>query len=337
MSYTRETLSKRHRLSHQQIDRWLGQNSSKDFLQEKMRHLKMVQHFIAITDLLLQTKIPFTCLKGPLLSQRIYNDPTVRYSKDIDILIDKDQLDTTVQFFLNNGYDFTEGNFWPQNKVQQDLLIDHQHHLSFFNKEINFCVEVHWILMHNIPITQKKMKNIVADNLTEMSFLGRRFTVLTREFQLLFLLLHGSRHGWERLKWLVDIYEYPIDKLDITVFNKLVKKLNAERIIGQANFLLLMFFNVELSSTIKQKQHNQFNHIALDFINSKNTIEQVRYNRSHTDLYYYLMFPAFAYRFKIIFKILFNPGDIKSIDSRFKMIYFLNRPYSYIKRRIINA
>jgi hypothetical protein len=23
-------------------------------------------------------------------------------------------------------------------------------------------------------------------------------------------LLHGSRHGWERLKWLVDINDYPM-------------------------------------------------------------------------------------------------------------------------------
>ncbi|MFT5964458.1 MAG: hypothetical protein ACI9L6_001196 [Flavobacterium sp.] len=337
MSYTRETLSKRHRLSHQQIDRWLDENSSKDFLQEKLGHLKMVKHFIAITDLLLQNEIPFTCLKGPLLSQHIYNDPTVRYSKDIDILIDKNQLDTTVQFFLNNGYDFTEGNFWPKNKVQQGLLIDHHHHLSFFNKEINFCVEVHWILMHNIPISQKKMKIIVADNLTEMSFSGRRFTVLNREFQLLFLLLHGSRHGWERLKWLVDIYEYPIDKIDTTAFNKLVKELNAERIIGQTNFLLHNFFNAELPSSIHQQHNEQFNHFALDFINSKDIIPQVQYKKSHIHLYYYLMFPAFAYRFKILFKILFNPGDIKSIESRFKMIYYINRPYSYLKRQIFNA
>jgi hypothetical protein len=37
MSYTREVLSKRHRLSHQQIDHWLGQQG---ILQEKLNHLK---------------------------------------------------------------------------------------------------------------------------------------------------------------------------------------------------------------------------------------------------------------------------------------------------------
>jgi hypothetical protein len=79
MSYTREVLSKRHRLSHQQIDHWLGKIAA-SFLQEKLNHLKMLRNFIAITDLLRQNEIPFISLKGPLLSQHIYNDPTVWFS-----------------------------------------------------------------------------------------------------------------------------------------------------------------------------------------------------------------------------------------------------------------
>ena len=48
----RETLNIRHRLSHQQIDSWLGENRSKEFFEEKLKHLKMVQHFIGVTDFL---------------------------------------------------------------------------------------------------------------------------------------------------------------------------------------------------------------------------------------------------------------------------------------------
>jgi hypothetical protein len=58
----------------------------------------MLRNFIAITDLLRQNEIP-SSLKGPLLSQHIYNDPTVRFSHDIDILIDEQQIDSTVKLF----------------------------------------------------------------------------------------------------------------------------------------------------------------------------------------------------------------------------------------------
>jgi hypothetical protein len=61
------------------------------------------------------------------------------------------------------------------------------------------------------------MNLIVSENLQEIVFSGRKFTILNRELELLFLLLHGSRHGWERLKWLVDINDYPIDQLNIAI------------------------------------------------------------------------------------------------------------------------
>jgi hypothetical protein len=337
MSYTREVLSKRHRLSHQQIDHWLGENRSKEFLQEKLNHLKMLRNFIAITDLLRQNEIPFISLKGPLLSQHIYNDPTVRFSHDIDILIDEQQIDSTVKLFLDNGYDFAEGVFWPETKLQQELLIRNTSDLCFYNKEINFCVEVHWTLMNTIPVSQKKMNLIVSENLQEIVFSGRKFTILNRELELLFLLLHGSRHGWERLKWLVDINNYPINQLNIAIFKKLVIEFKAERIIGQTNFLLLRFFNKKLPASINQVQHKRFNIIALSFIESKNVTGYTNKELQHIYHNYYLMFPGFAYKCKIIFKILLRANDIRAIDSRFKIVYYFYRPYSFIKRRIFHA
>jgi hypothetical protein len=337
MIYTREILSKRHRLSHQQIDRWLGENRSKEFLQEKMRSLKMLQHFIGITDLLRQHEIQFTCLKGPLLSQRIYNDPTVRFSHDIDILFDEQQIDSIVQLFLDNGYDFSQGVLWPENKVQRELLISHQHHLSFYNEELHFTVEVHWILTTVLPISSKEMKEIVIQNQTEMTFSGRKFTALNTEFELLYLLLHGSRHGWERLKWLVDINEYPIKEIDILALNKLIKTFKAERIIGQANFLLLKYFNKELPSTIKQVQHKQLNQIAVASIETENILEYTINRQKRGFMKRYLLFPGSGYKCQVIFRTLFRPLDFKVIDSRFKIVYYIYGPYSFIKRRIFHA
>lgn len=337
IKYTREILHNRHRLSHQQIDHWLGENRSKEFLNEKMKNLKMVQHFIGITDLLREHEILFTCLKGPLLSQRIYSDPTVRFSHDIDILIDDSKINEIIQLFLKNGYQFTEGAFWPNNRTQQELLLKNTHHIAFYNKELRFCVEVHWSLMHVLSIPSKRMKVMVAQNQSEITFSGRKFTVLNEEFELLFLLLHGSRHGWERLKWLVDIKDYPMNKIDISAFNKLIQTFKAERIIGQTNFLMNKFFNKELPALIKQKQHIKLNQIALAFIESENVLEYTNEEVKRIYLNYYLMFPGLIHKYQIIFKILFRPEDIRAIDSPFKMVYFLYRPYSFIKRRILHA
>jgi hypothetical protein len=64
----RNYLYKRHRLSHQQIDGWLGENRSKEYLPEKLERLEAVKNFLAVTDLFRQSDIHFISLKGPLLS-----------------------------------------------------------------------------------------------------------------------------------------------------------------------------------------------------------------------------------------------------------------------------
>ena len=75
----RTNLHDRHRLSHEQVDRWLGENRSKEFFREKIDQLEMVNHFLAVTDQLNQRGIVFANIKGPLLSYLIYNDPAVRF------------------------------------------------------------------------------------------------------------------------------------------------------------------------------------------------------------------------------------------------------------------
>lgn len=335
----RETLNIRHRLSHQQIDAWLGENRSKEFFEEKLKHLKKVQHFIGVTDFLRKHEIIFTCLKGPLLSQRIYNDSSVRFSHDIDILIDDSKINEILQLFLKNGYQFIEGVFWPNNLMQQELLIKNTHHISLYNKELRLCVEVHWTLMHILPISSKKMKILLAQNQTEMIFSGRKFTILNSEFELLYLLLHGSRHCWARLKWLLDIKDYPFNKIDISAFNTLIDTFKAERITGQTNFLLNKYFDKQLPAGIKQKQYAKLNQLALAYIESDrivfNEYSMEEIKRGYLNCY--LMFPGLIHKYQLLIKILFREGDIRDFNLPFKFLYFIYRPYSFIKRRIFHA
>ena len=298
MNFSRKTLHKRHRLSHQQIDTWLGENKSKAFVQEKMRRLKMVKNFLSITDLLKKNKIPFINFKGPLLSHRIYNDASVRYIRDIDLLVDKKEIEPVLQLLLINGYHLMENVFWPKTRVKQQVLVNTLHHLAFYNKELGFCVEVHWTLTQILPLSKEKMKTVIKDNLTEVTLFNRTFTVFTKEFELLYLLIHGSSHGWQRLKWLVDINDYPIKKIDLVVFEKLVKQFKAGRIINQTNYLLNMYFKSSLPLNSSSRLPNHFIKFALDSIGSdiqrtkKRSLQSYRNKAS--------MFPGIYYKMKMI-------------------------------------
>jgi hypothetical protein len=334
----RTSLNNRHRLSHKQIDTWFNESLSKEFLQEKFKQLDAVKTFLWLTDLIRDAGISFISLKGPLLSHRIYNDPTVRISHDIDILIEIFNIEPVIEILKNNGYSFSEGVFWPRKVIHQEMILNTYHHLNLTNKDRDSCIEIHWVLMNNLPVSKSKMNNLVSENILEMDFAGRKFTVLNKEMELLFLLIHGSRHGWSRLKWLVDIKDYPIHEIDFAVFQKLRSKLKANRIIGQTNYFLNIFFQTQLPFSGDAKIPDFFIQFARKSIDDE--IKGVTLPLTYIiSLYRYkwFMFKGFHYKIKLISSILFRPNDISSIDSSFKIIYLLYRPFSFIKRRFKNV
>jgi hypothetical protein len=239
----RQLLHDRHRLSHEQIDQLLGENRAKEFLQEKMMRMASVKHFLDITDLLRESGISFTCIKGPMLSFRIYGDASVRSSHDIDLLVETDSICKICELLGKANYELSEGIFWPKESFKQEMLQKCTHHLSFFNKNLKFCVEIHWTLSEHIPIRKEVADELIKQNIVIENYAGRSFKVLNREFELTYLMIHGSKHGWSRLKWLVDLKDYPMDDLDLKKWAFLIKEFHAERILGQTNLLLYQFFN----------------------------------------------------------------------------------------------
>jgi len=332
----RNYLYKRHRLSHQQIDGWLGENRSKEFLPEKLERLAAVKNFLAVTDLFRQNDIFFISLKGPLLSQRIYKDASVRLSHDVDFMIKTKDVESGIKLLLENGYQFTEDMLGPKNKLQLELILKNMHHLSFQNNKVNCCVELHWVLMHEVPVSTKKQKDIVYRNLTKYVFTGREFTVLNEELEFLYLLIHGAKHAWRRLKWLVDIKDYPVQDINAERFLQLVKLFKAGRILSQTNYLLKKFFHIQLPFTGNTHIPGYLINRALQSINDdEQNISSATSDIMLNQYYLWLMFPDLYYIFKISNIIFLRPGDITAVDLPNKASYYLYRPYSFLKRRVL--
>lgn len=310
MKFSREILNSRHRLSHQQIDAWLGEKRSKEFLQEKLKQLNKVKNFIRLNDLLNENQIPYVNLKGILLSNRIYNDPTVRLTNDIDILIEEEHIDSVIKVLFENNFEFSHGTIWPQKKSCKKQILSHFHHLTFFNKKSNTSLEVHWKLLSRSPISVCNLKNVVKNNITEVDFAGRKCVVLNKELELLFLMIHGSNHRWERLKWIVDINEYPITEVDFLVFESLVKQFKAERILDQTNFFLKKFFQNQLPCSGNTKLPKSFLEFPIKYIN-----DEMRFSfslREYLYRYHYgmQMFPGLRFKFEVLSRALFRSWSV---------------------------
>jgi hypothetical protein len=96
MKPKRELLHNRHRLSHQQINTWLGEQQNQLVFEEKLQQLNQLSKFLEIADAFIKKDIWFLPLKGPMLSYRIYGDATCRISRDFDFLIKQKDVETTI-------------------------------------------------------------------------------------------------------------------------------------------------------------------------------------------------------------------------------------------------
>jgi hypothetical protein len=336
-SQDRRLLYERHRLSHQQIDLLLEENLSKEFIREKMKMIDATGHFLSVTDKLREQNIPFIPLKGALLSYRIYGDPAVRFSHDIDLLIEQDHLDHIMEIMMAEGFILREGAFWPENREMRDLIISFSHHISVVNKKTGTCVEFHWTLLDSLPVSHKKLRALVNANLDKITFAGRSFTVINKELEYLYLLIHGSRHAWSRLKWLVDINDYPTGELDREKFSRLAEEMKAGKIISQANALLYTYFNNKTPFDGSKKAPSLFIKKARRYIEGPEIMEASFHDLFRVICYRFLLFPQFRYKIKYLRGIFFRTDDLLKLKSSSEIIYYFYRPYSLIKRRLLNA
>jgi len=337
MDYTRQVLSERHRLSHQQIDKWFKVNSGSLYLQEKMSLLVSVKNFLYVTDLLRENKISFMCIKGPLLSYKLYGDAAVRFSHDIDLVINFDELDFIIELLKKAGFTISDGMEWPKEDMRRRLLRKCLHHTSLYSKSLHFCVELHWTILNEVPIKQEKLAAIVVSNQTNMYFADRNFIVLNNELELLYLMIHGAKHGWSRLKWLVDINEYPMENINTSLFMQLVHQLHAEKIVIQTNELLLKYFGKEISFAPKGSIPNILISYPQTFINKKDITTLNVSEIWRNAVYVASLFPNISYKIRRIRNLFIRQNDILDRDFSTAAMYYIYRPYSFFKRRILHV
>lgn len=337
INFSREVLSVRHRLSHQQIDKILGENKATHFINDKIRGLNLVHYFIHLIEILEQLGVEYTSIKGPLLSQIIYNDASVRISHDFDILVDKKDASEIYQQMLTNGFISTDNFIWPKDPRKQDILMDAIHHIGFRHAQLGYMVEIHWVLTVEPPIAPQKLKELVAANTKWYTFYGHQVRSLNEEMMLAYLLFHGSKHGWQRLKWLVDIKDYPIEKISIPKFHKLADSLNLSNSLALARMLLQYYFDLDMSILPPKKLPQRTLKYCHMLISSP--VKETFTIREGWLYFRYRITIASGLRYKLrmLSMLLISISDINSTTINSRLLFILYRPLGFIKRRLIHA
>lgn len=176
----------------QDLEAWTAEHSR--------RTLRMTGELLLILRQLEAAGIVAVPWKGPLLSERAYGDLRSRSFFDLDILLDRRQLGAARDLLLASGFRTEK----PMTRAQQDVYVDHQGELELVRDADDLWLELHWAVVPNYYAPPADHAGMLS-RLTTARLLRDEVPALAVEDELEALCVHGSKHRWERLLWIVDI------------------------------------------------------------------------------------------------------------------------------------
>ncbi|WP_187355499.1 nucleotidyltransferase domain-containing protein [Paenibacillus tengchongensis] len=191
--------------------------------------LQLSGEMSSLADALAARNIRSIFLKGPVLALDLYGDLSLRTSRDLDFIVPMTQLSQAETLLAGLGY--------VEEEIFEALLGDwkwREHHKTYHHPDKNIKVELHWRLS---PGPSREPGFEALWSRSRVSPLGANVHYLGPEDLFMFLAAHGARHGWSRLRWLLDIRQLLLQPLDAPQLTGLLKRYGYTDAGGQALIL----------------------------------------------------------------------------------------------------
>ncbi|WP_226001625.1 nucleotidyltransferase family protein [Paenibacillus sp. BJ-4] len=232
------------KLNHPVIPSQLLGSLQAQYHRNTLRMLHLQAEAVRLTKLLMAHGIRVLILKGPALAQQLYGDVSLRTSKDVDLLIAPNDMDEAEHWIREAGYESKSGEARVLGSWKWK-----DHHTSFLHLQKRVEVELHWRLhpdasgepsfdelwnrrQFSEPAgASRRVQSTSADNMTAMA--TSTYT-LGCEDQFMYLSAHGARHGWFRLRWLIDIDRLAVRAVDWEALLLLLRRYGGLPAGGQA-------------------------------------------------------------------------------------------------------
>ncbi|EGI2115027.1 nucleotidyltransferase family protein [Listeria monocytogenes] len=331
--------SKLKNVVESQIPSYVNEELYQEYKKNTFKMLQLTGEMEQVDKLFTEKHIPLLFLKGPTLAHDLFGEISLRMSKDLDILVLEKDLEKTEKILLSLGYEKEEV---PTilNEIKWRC-----HHIAYYHPQKKVLIEIHWRL-HGHSIKGANFKELW--NRKRESLLTKHpVSHMGKEDLLLYLISHGSRHGWFRLRWLKDIDQMVRSKnIDYEHFNLLTRKYNQERLVGQAfllaNLLLETPVNDHVKKFLETKRAKILAKKALPYIREMvqlhSTVHHPRPKQLDKSFKNYL-FSLKSKRQKLEYIIiLFYPSAADErtlkLPKKIQFLYFLLRPFLVTVRKI---
>lgn len=308
---------------------------SKSYKNNTFKMLHLSAEMEQLSKLFLEKEIYPLFLKGPVLGEDLYGDISMRTSGDLDILVSIRDLEKVDSLLKDLGY--------KKDEYIQTLLNDwkwRHHHFTYYHSTKRTKIEIHWRLN---PAPSKE------PSFEELWERKRRSTIsstpiyfLSKEDLFCFLITHGARHGWSRIRWLLDIHQITQKDLDWSVIKKLLGRFHIGHIAGQSIILSSQLFNTPLNKEMyelgNKKQPQKIAQEAVFYLETMvnlhidNVPEYIaKYHSKH-------LFSLMSYQQKIAFFMsvlhpYYTDAQTLPLPEKYHFLYYPLRPFLWIWRK----
>ncbi|MBO7747801.1 nucleotidyltransferase family protein [Paenibacillus sp. MWE-103] len=206
-----------------------------------MKMLQLTAVMEKVCHTLEQANIKSLVLKGPVLAEALYDDFSLRTSKDIDLLVPEGSFEQAEELLLQLGFQPDEYVPRALNAVRRN-----KHHLSYTHSESRVQVELHW------RMSSDSFREFTFNELWNRRRQTKKTSIpvsyLGHEDLFVYLISHGARHAWFRLRWLADIKYMMHSEMNWATVADYCGKLDLMHVVGQVMVLLSELFDFSLDS-----------------------------------------------------------------------------------------
>jgi Uncharacterised nucleotidyltransferase len=224
-----------------------------NFDDNSRRNLFLAKELLDLLHLFETHEISAIPFKGPVLAASVYGNLTLREFSDLDLIIHKQHVAKARELLVSQGYR-------PQfalNDTQEAAFVRTYSAQSFLRDDGKVVVDLHWTMTSrdfSFPLDPERL----WERPEAISLGGKEVLTLSQENLLLFLCVHGGKHGWERLGWICDIAEIIRSRKEMdwrTVMDQ-ARALKSERMLFLGLYLASDLLEATLPEEVRVKVHS---------------------------------------------------------------------------------
>ncbi|MBE9550049.1 MAG: nucleotidyltransferase family protein, partial [Proteobacteria bacterium] len=215
-----------------------------------MQSMRLTGELVQINRQLNGMGIKALAFKGPALAKIAYGDINQRQFSDLDIFIKRTDFRKVIPLMEAKGF---QALFPIEKFIYDKVMFEMNNDCGFYKQQKNILVEFHWDFFRKLAISTDKFapwadtETIVIDQF--------EITTLKPETHLLYHSLHGSKHVWERLFWILDLDRF-IRAHDNLEWDELLTKsssMGAQKMFLLGIALAIKYFDTPVPAVINQR------------------------------------------------------------------------------------